>query len=123
SSSIKAAAPPERSMTTMMGPRALLATPSYLRLWLAGGFGNSMRWLEMLVAGIFTFDLTGSAFWVAVVTVARTLPMLLLGSLTGVVSEALNRKTLLLCGLFVMAVNSAVLCALAAEDAIRIWHI
>jgi MFS family permease len=110
-------------MTTTMGPRALLATPSYLRLWLAGGFGNSMRWLEMLVAGIFTFDLTGSAFWVAVVTVARTLPMLLLGSLTGVVSEALNRKTLLLCGLFIMAANSAVLCALAAEDAIRIWHI
>jgi MFS family permease len=110
-------------MTTMIGPRALLATPSYLRLWIAGGFGNSMRWLEMLVAGIFAFELTGSAFWVAVVTVARTLPMLLLGSLTGVVSEALNRKTLLLCGLFVMAANSAVLCALAAEDAIRIWHI
>jgi MFS family permease len=110
-------------MTAMIGPRALLATPSYLRLWLAGGFGNSMRWLEMLVAGIFTFELTGSAFWVAVVTVARTLPMLLLGSLTGVVSEALNRKTLLLCGLFVMAANSAILCALAAEDAIRIWHI
>src|SRR6202035_2333268 len=82
-----------------------------------------MRWLEMLVAGLYTFDLTGSAFWVAVVTVARTLPMLLLGSLAGVVSEALNRKTLLLCGLFIMAANSAILCALAADDAIRIWHI
>jgi MFS family permease len=110
-------------MSTAIGPRILLATPSYLRLWLAGGFGNSMRWLEMLVAGIYTFELTGSAFWVAVVTVARTLPMLFLGSLTGVVSEALNRKTLLLCGLFVMAANSGILCALAAEDTIRIWHI
>jgi MFS family permease len=110
-------------MTTPIGPRVLLATPSYSRLWVAGGFGNSMRWLEMLVAGLYTFDLTGSAFWVAAVTVARTLPMLLLGSLAGIVSEALNRKTLLLCGLFVMAANSAILCALAAEDAIRIWHI
>jgi MFS family permease len=110
-------------MSTAIGPRILLATPSYLRLWLAGGFGNSMRWLEMLVAGIYTFELTGSAFWVAVVTVARTLPMLFLGSLTGVVSEALNRKTLLLCGLFVMAANSGILCALAAEGTIRIWHI
>jgi MFS family permease len=110
-------------MTTPMGPRVLLGTPSYARLWVAGGFGNSMRWLEMLVAGLYTFDLTGSAFWVAAVTVARTLPMLLLGSLTGVVSEALNRKTLLLCGLFVMAANSAILCALAAGGAIRIWHI
>ena len=56
-------------MSTAIGPRILLATPSYLRLWVAGGFGNSMRWLEMLVAGIYTFDVTGSAFWVAVVTV------------------------------------------------------
>src|SRR5260370_7713342 len=82
-----------------------------------------MRWLEMLVAGIYTFNLTGSAFWVAVVTVARPLPMLFLGSVTGVVSEALNRKTMLLCGLFIMAANSATLCALAAADAIEIWHI
>jgi MFS family permease len=106
-----------------IGPRALLATPSYLRLWIAGGFGNSMRWLEMLVAGIYVFSLSGSAFWVAVVTVARTLPMLFLGSLTGVVSEALNRKTMLLCGLFIMAANSAILCALAAAQVIEIWHI
>jgi MFS family permease len=110
-------------MTAAIGPRQLLAAPNYLRLWVAGGFGNSMRWLEMLVAGIYTFDLTGSAFAVAVVTVARTLPMLVLGSLTGVVSEALNRKTMLLCGLFIMAANSAVLCALAADDVIRVWHI
>ena len=112
-----------RPATIPIGPRQLLATPNYLRLWIAGGFGNSMRWLEMLVAGIYTFNLTGSAFSVAIVTVARTLPMLVLGSLTGVVSEALNRKTMLLCGLFVMAANSAVLCALAADDAIRLWHI
>jgi MFS family permease len=110
-------------MTSAIGPRALLATPSYLRLWIAGGFGNSMRWLEMLVAGIYVFSLTGSAFWVALVTVARTLPMLFLGSLTGVVSEALNRKTMLLCGLFIMAANSAILCALAAAHAIEIWHV
>jgi hypothetical protein len=27
-----------------------------LRLWLAGGIGNAMRWLELLVAGIFTYE-------------------------------------------------------------------
>src|SRR5207249_2591154 len=32
--------------------RGFLATPSYLRLWFAGGIGNAMRWLERLVAGI-----------------------------------------------------------------------
>ncbi|MBL8837894.1 MAG: MFS transporter [Alphaproteobacteria bacterium] len=106
-----------------IGPRALLANPSYLRLWLAGGLANAMRFLEMLVAGIFTFELTGSAFSVAAVTVARTLPMLFIGVLAGVVAEAVNRRTLLLGGLVVMTINSAVLWALSASGQIAVWHI
>jgi hypothetical protein len=41
-------------ITSADEPRSFLATPSYLRLWFAGGIGNAMRWLELLVAGIFT---------------------------------------------------------------------
>src|SRR5947207_7471354 len=91
----------------------LLATPGYVRLWFAGGVGNAMRWLELLVAGIFTYDLTHSAFLVAVVTVARSLPMLFLGPIAGVIAEAVNRKRLLLAQLFGMAATSAVLAGLA----------
>ena len=40
--------------------RGFLASPSYLRLWFAGGIGNAMRWLELLVAGIFTYEVTQS---------------------------------------------------------------
>src|SRR6202023_2402674 len=103
--------------------RGFLATPSYLRLWFAGGIGNAMRWLELLVAGIFTYEVTHSTVLVAPVTVARSLPMLFIGTIAGVVGEALNRKRLLLTQLFVMAVNSAVLCALAFSAQIRVWHI
>src|ERR1700757_2683502 len=94
-------------------PRGLLATPGYARLWFAGGVGNAMRWLELLVAGVFTYDLTHSTFQVALVTVARSLPMLLAGALAGVIGEALNRKRILLAQLLVMAATSAVLCTLA----------
>jgi hypothetical protein len=82
-------------------PRGFLATPNYLRLWFAGGIGNAMRWLELLVAGIFTYEVTQSAVLVALVIVARSLPMLLIGSIAGVIGEALNRKRLLLTQLFV----------------------
>ena len=75
--------------------RGLLATPGYARLWFAGGVGNSMRWLELLVAGVYTFELTHSAFQVALVTVARSLPMRLSARWPGVLGEALNRKRLL----------------------------
>ncbi|MBV8573819.1 MAG: MFS transporter [Acetobacteraceae bacterium] len=104
-------------------PRGFLATPSYLRLWFAGGVGNAMRWLELLVAGIFTYEVTQSTVLVALVTVARTLPMLFIGTIAGMVGEALNRKRLLVTQLSVMAVSSATLCALAFSAQIRVWHI
>lgn len=110
-------------MTAASGLRALLSMPDYRRLWIAGGVGNTMRWLEMLIAGIFTYNLSHSAFLVAVVTVARTLPQLFLGAVAGVIGEALNRKTLLLCGLAAMATSSAALALLAAADLLRVWHI
>src|SRR5947207_8026485 len=99
---------------------ALLATPGYLRLWFAGGVGNSMRWLELLVAGVFTYDLTHSTFLVALVTVARSLPMLLTGALAGVIGEALNRKRILIAQFLVMAATSALLCALALLGTIQV---
>jgi MFS family permease len=108
---------------TAVGPRALLANPNYRLLWFAGGVGNSMRWLELLVVGIFTFNLTGSALLVAVVTVARTLPLLVTGAFAGVVGEALNRKLMLLVGLLIIAANAAVLSLLAFSGAIQLWHV
>jgi hypothetical protein len=40
-----------------------------------------MRWLELLVAGIFTYEVTQSTILVALVTVARSLPMLFIGTI------------------------------------------
>ena len=103
--------------------RGLLANPHYLRLWFAGGVGNAMRWLELLVAGIFTYNATHSAFLVAVVTVARSLPMLFVGPIAGLVGEALNRKRILLTQLLVMAGSSGVLCALVLSGWLQVWHV
>ena len=110
-------------ITSADEPRSFLATPSYLRLWFAGGIGNLMRWLELLVTGIFTWEVTQSTVLVALITVARSLPMLFIGTIAGVVGEVLNRKRLLVIQLLVMAASSAVLCALAFSAQIRVWHI
>src|SRR6201996_6053734 len=45
-----------------------------------------MRWFEVLAAALFTLDMTGSGLAVAVVSAARTMPMLLLGAFSGVVA-------------------------------------
>jgi MFS family permease len=111
------------SLASVLRRPGFFASPGYLRLWFAGGVGNAMRWLELLVAGIYTYDATHSTFLVALVTVARSLPMLLTGAIAGVIGEALNRKRILIAQLVVMTTTSAVLCALALFGEIRIWHI
>ena len=107
-------------ITSADEPRSFHATPSYLRLWFAGGIGNATRWLELLVAGIFTYEVTQSTILVALVMVARSLPMLFIGTIAGVIGEALNRKRLLVTQLFVMAASSAMLCVLAFSAQIRV---
>jgi hypothetical protein len=113
--------PPEFASAIKL--RGFFATPSYLRLWFAGGIGNAMRWLELLVAGIFAYEVTQSTVLVALVTVARSLPMFFIGAIAGVIGEALNRKRLLVMQLSVMAATSAMLCVLAVTAQVRVWHI
>jgi MFS family permease len=103
--------------------RDLLSTPTFLRLWAIGGCVNTMRWFEVLVAALFTLDVTGSGLAVAVVSAARTLPMLLLGAFAGVMSEAANRKHILLAGQLLSGAGSATIATLAAFGLARPWHL
>ncbi len=101
----------------------LLSSRGFLRLWAIGGCVNMMRWFEVLTAALFTLDVTGSGLAVAVVSAARTLPMLLLGAFAGVVSEATNRKRILLIGQILCGLVSATIAVLAAYGVARPWHI
>ncbi|MEJ0017688.1 MAG: MFS transporter [Acetobacteraceae bacterium] len=105
------------------GVRALLSSRTYLRLWAIGGCANTMRWFEILSAALFTLDATGSGLAVAVVSAARTLPMLLLGAFAGVMSEAVNRKHVLLIGQIVSGVGSATIALLALRGIAQPWHV
>jgi MFS family permease len=105
------------------GVRALFSSPTFLRLWAIGGCVNTMRWFEVLTAALFTLDATGSGLAVAVVSAARTLPMLLLGAFAGVLSEALDRRRVLLVGQIISGLASATIAVLAAFDIARPWHV
>ena len=109
--------------STTGGLRALIAAPSFLRLWAIGGCVNTMRWFELLSAALFTLDVTGSGLDVAIVSSARTMPMLLLGAFSGVISESLNRKHVLLTGQIMACLSSASIAVLAAFGIARPWHL
>ena len=93
--------------------RELLREPDFLRLWLVGGFANAMRWLELLASSLFAFEVTGSALAVTGVVAARQLPQLVFGAFAGAVSEAVDRKLIVMLALLVPASVSTVLATLA----------
>lgn len=109
---------PERSPV-----RELLADPAFVRLWAAGGLTNSMRWVDMLVSGLFAYELTGSAFAVSLVLMSRALPMLTAGAIAGALAESLDRKKLLMAGQAAMAVGTLVVALLAATGHLALWHL
>ena len=103
--------------------RELLRQPDFLRLWLVGSFSNAMRWLELLASGLFAYEVTGSALAVAGVVAARQLPQLFLGAFAGAVSEAVDRKLIVMLALLVPASVSTVLATLATTGHLELWHV
>ena len=103
--------------------RELLRSPDFLRLWLVGAFANAMRWLELLVSGLFAWEVTHSAFAVTVVVALRQIPQLLFGAFAGAISEALNRKLIVMASLLGPAIVSAALATLATMGELQLWHV
>src|SRR3982751_2961337 len=103
--------------------RELLRQPDFLRLWLVGAFANAMRWLEMLASGLFAFEITGSALAVAGGVAARQLPQLFFGAFAGAVSEAVDRKLIVMLALLVPAAIATVLATLATTGHLALWHV
>ncbi|HQT79274.1 MAG TPA: MFS transporter [Rhodopila sp.] len=110
-------------LTSGNGLRALLSSSAFRRLWAIGGCVNTMRWFEVLSAALFTLDITGSGLAVAVVSAARTLPMFLLGAFSGVVTEAVDRKRVLVWGQAVTCLASLSIALLAWTGLARPWHV
>ena len=103
--------------------RELLRSPDFLRLWLVGAFANGMRWLELLVSGLFAWEVTHSALAVTVVVALRQIPQFLFGAFAGAISEALNRKLIVMAALLGPAIVSTLLATLATMGRLELWHV
>ena len=114
---VQSAATPRRA-----APR-LLASPDFRRLWVVGLVVCAVRWLEMLVVGVFVYQHTGSAFTVALMTLLRMLPMALFGAIIGALAERLERRRALVGVVVSMLATSLCLAALAYGGRLAVWHL
>lgn len=104
-------------------PIDLFRNGSYTGLWLSGACTGVVRWLEVLAASIFVFDVTGSAFQTALVTFFRFAPMILLGAVVGTLAERLNRRNFMLGMLALLCVTSGTISLLAYSGKLAPWHV
>jgi MFS family permease len=108
---------------SVVGPGALLKSPNFRRIWLVGGVGWMMRWLEVLAIGVYAFKVTGSPLAVSLVMAVRFAPVLLLSAFTGAIAEQVNRRHMLIAAMSVLSLTGALLSWLAYSGDITLWHI
>ena len=104
-------------------PAGLLAAPGFVRLWVAGGIGSAMLWLEVLAAALFTLAVTGSPLAVTVVSAARAAPLLVVGVVLGAMSDAMDRRRIVIAGYLLAAATAASIAVLAGFGLVRPWHL
>ena len=103
--------------------QSLLQDERFRPVWLTGMMAGVFRWLELLAIGVFTFQLTGSATLVSLMTLLRMAPLFLFGLPMGMLADRFDRKTLLVIGLAVLMVSSSILTFLAWTDRLTLWHV
>lgn len=94
--------------------RLLLGNPRFLLVWVVGGLTGVVRWLQLLVLGLYTFQITGSPFLVSLVPMLWMLPLALCGPFIGVVADRVSRKALLV-GALALALAVSVAMAIASS--------
>ena len=95
----------------------------FRRLWAVGMLVSLIRWLEILAFGVFTYELTQSAFWVASLMMLRMLPLALFGLAFGVLASRISRRQGLLVSYATVCVTTVTLLVISSMGAIEVWHL
>lgn len=102
---------------------SLFADRQFLAVWIVGILIGVVRWLEFLAVGIFAFDVTGSAFLVAVLALLRFLPLALFGSVIGALGDLMDSAKLLRIGIALAGLASVVMALLFMAGVAAYWHV
>ncbi len=107
----------------MTDSNGLLAHQAFRRIWLAGILAGVARWLEIIVVGIYVFQVTQSALQASLVAMLRMLPFGVAGPILGGLAERFGLRRMFLAS----ALMATVVCAgqglLAALEGVAVWHL
>ncbi|MFC1847681.1 MFS transporter, partial [Chloroflexota bacterium] len=93
-------------------------------LLLVGQLSNMLaRWMDMVARPIMIIALTGSAIQLGLVTLARGLPMMVLGPFAGLLADRMDRRFLMIIAKSLSLVVDIVFAALIISGKLELWHI
>ena len=96
---------------------------SYVFIWLATVFSSAGFWLQQVVVGWLTYEVTASAFWTSLALGLDALPILLIGPIGGVLVDNFDRKKLLAFVYGYQAVVTTIFSIVAITGNLEAWHI
>lgn len=106
-----------------LDPRpGVLRHRNFALFWFGLVISHSGTWMQIMVVGWLTDEMTRSAFWVGVVAAARGVPMVVLPFFGGVVADRMDRRTLLWITQVSQALLGLTLAILVAADVAQVWH-
>ena len=110
-------------MSSRTAERSLFAVADFRRIWSVGLVLFTVRWLELIAFGVFTYAETNSAFIVSMVTMLRLLPMAVFGAFIGAYAERMERRTALIGVVALLLVGEAVLALSAMTGHLAVWQV
>jgi MFS family permease len=110
-------------MTGVATIAALLREPDYRHIWGTGVATGICRWLEILAAGVYAFEVTRSPFLVALLFFLRLTPLVLFGSVIGTVADRWSPKIFLVAGLVLGAVAAGAIAILLVLGRADYWTV
>ena len=96
---------------------------SYVFIWLATVFSSAGFWLQQVVVGWLTYEVTESAFWTSLALGLDALPILLVGPIGGVLVDSFDRRKLLAFIYGYQAVVTTIFSIVAITGNLEAWHI
>ncbi|MDE2868257.1 MAG: MFS transporter [Chloroflexota bacterium] len=100
-----------------------LAYKQYSRLWQANAGSQVAFWMQQVAQGWLVLDLTGSEFTLGLLAFFRSIPMLLLSPLGGVLADRLDRRRMVLVAQLILAGLMLTIAILVVTNQVHVVHL
>ena len=95
----------------------------YIFIWLATMFSSGGFWLQQVIVGWLTYEVTDSAFWTSVALGLDALPILFVGPVGGLLVDNFDRRKLMAFIYGYQAVVTLIFATVVLTGNLQAWHI